>query len=73
MGKNISDENIRVRAYYIWEESGKTLSDVSCWMQACAELLVSEKDAEPKKVKKTTAKKKPTEAKVPFYGVKKKK
>ena len=72
MGKNISDEHIRVRAYYIWEESGKTLSDVSCWMQACAELLVPEKESEPKKAKKTT-KKKPTEAKIPLYGLKNKK
>lgn len=37
MGKTVTDENIRVRAYYIWQETGKDAD--YCWIRACEEML----------------------------------
>ena len=65
---NVSDENIRVRAYYIWEASGRPENaDVYCWLKACEELLGPAKKACAKKAcTKTAAKTAPkTTAKTP--------
>lgn len=61
---NVSDENIRVRAYYIWEASGRPENaDVYCWLKACEELLGPAKKACAKKAcTKTAAKTTPKSA-----------
>lgn len=58
MTKNISEENIRVAAYYIWEQAGRPEgADKECWIKACEQLF------EPKS-KKAVAKKAPTKVAV---------
>ena len=61
---NVSDESIRVRAYYIWEASGRPENaDVYCWLKACEELLGPAKKACSKKAcTKTAAKTTPKSA-----------
>ena len=56
MTHNINEENIRVAAYYIWEQAGRPEGkDKECWIKAC-EQLFAVKPAK-KSVKKVTAKK----------------
>lgn len=51
MTKNISEENIRVAAYYIWEQAGRPEgADKECWIKACEQLFAP-------KSKKAVAKK----------------
>lgn len=46
MTKEINEENIRVAAYYIWEQAGRPEGkDKECWIKACEQLFA------PKKVK----------------------
>ena len=57
MTKEINEENIRVAAYYIWEQAGRPEGkDKECWIRACEQLFAPKK---PVKVatKKATAKK----------------
>ena len=57
MTKEINEENIRVAAYYIWEQAGRPEGkDKECWIKACEQLFA------PKKVK--VAVKKPAAKKV---------
>ena len=87
MTKNISDENIRVAAYYIWEKKGcPSGADYECWIEACEQVLAPKKSCSKKNTategcgtktatkKASVSKKKETkkEAPVPFYGAKKK-
>lgn len=65
---NINEENIRVAAYYIWEQAGRPEgAEKECWFKACEQFLrASKKKASDKKataVKKTPAKAAATEAK----------
>ncbi len=58
MTKNISEENIRVAAYYIWEQAGRPEgADKECWIKACEQLFAP-------KNKKAVAKKAPTKVAV---------
>jgi len=58
MTKNISEENIRVAAYYIWEQAGRPEgAEKECWIKACEQLFAP-------KAKKTVAKKAPTKVAV---------
>ena len=46
MTHEINEENIRVAAYYIWEQAGRPEGkDKECWIRACEQLFA------PKKVK----------------------
>ena len=57
MTKEINEENIRVAAYYIWEQAGRPEGkDKECWIKACEQLFA------PKKVKVSV--KKPASKKV---------
>lgn len=48
---NISDENIRVAAYYIWEQAGCPQGkEKECWIRACEQLFAA-KPAKKKAVK----------------------
>ncbi len=78
MKKNITEDNIRVAAYYIWEQAGRPEgADKECWIKACEQLFnagkkqKAEKKAVVKKVTKAPAKKaeKPVVT-TPFYGKK---
>jgi hypothetical protein len=52
MTKEINEENIRVAAYYIWEQAGRPEGkDKECWIRACEQLFA------PKKSVKVAAKK----------------
>lgn len=55
MTKNISEDNIRVAAYYIWEQAGRPEgAEKECWIKACEQLFAVK---EPKAVaKKATTK-----------------
>ncbi len=58
MTKNISEENIRVAAYYIWEQAGRPEgAEKECWIKACEQLFAA-------KSKKAVAKKAPTKVAV---------
>ena len=50
MTHNINEENIRVAAYYIWEQAGRPEGkDKECWIKACEQLFAVKA---PKKVAK---------------------
>ena len=52
MTQEINEENIRVAAYYIWEQAGRPEGkDKECWIKACEQLFA------PKKTVKVTLKK----------------
>jgi hypothetical protein len=54
MTKQINEENIRVAAYYIWQNAGCPQgAEQDCWMKACEQLF----STSTKSVKKTTSKK----------------
>ena len=52
----INEENIRVAAYYIWEQAGRPEGkDAEFWFQACEQFLsASKKNEKAKTAKKTT-------------------
>ena len=55
---NINEDNIRVAAYYIWEQAGRPEgAEKDCWIKACEQLFAA-------KPAKKTAAKKSTSAKV---------
>ena len=67
MTKEINEENIRVAAYYIWEQAGRPEGkDKECWIKACEQLFA------PKKTVAVAAKKKPAAKKVAPKAVAKK-
>lgn len=86
MKKNITEDNIRVAAYYIWEQAGRPEgADKECWIKACEQLfnagkkqkaekkavVKAEKKDVVKKVTKAPAKKaEKPVATTPFYGKK---
>lgn len=54
MTKQINEENIRVAAYFIWQNAGCPQgAEHDCWMKACEQLFSSD----AKTAKKTIAKK----------------
>lgn len=39
---NVSDENIRIAAYYIWEQAGcPEGKEKDCWIKACEQLFAA--------------------------------
>lgn len=56
MSKEINEENIRVAAYYIWEQAGRPEgADKECWIKAVEQLFAA-KPACKKASCKSTAK-----------------
>ena len=54
MTREINEENIRVAAYYIWEQAGRPEGkDKECWIKACEQLFAVKA---PKKVAKKASK-----------------
>ena len=54
MTHEINEENIRVAAYYIWEQAGRPEGkDKECWIKACEQLFAVKA---PKKVAKKATK-----------------
>lgn len=56
---NISDENIRIAAYYIWEQAGCPQGkEKECWIKACEQLFAAKpsKKTAVKSVAKPVAK-----------------
>ena len=54
MTKQINEENIRVAAYFIWQNAGCPQgAEQECWMKACEQLF----STDTKSAKNTTAKK----------------
>ena len=54
MTHQINEENIRVAAYYIWEQAGRPEGkDKECWIKACEQLF---KPKAPKKAAKKSVK-----------------
>lgn len=52
MNKHYNEENIRVAAYYIWEQAGRPEgAEKECWIKACEQLFAA------KPAKKTACKK----------------
>ena len=42
MNKHINEENIRVAAYYIWEQAGRPEgAEKECWIKACEQLFAA--------------------------------
>lgn len=40
MSKNFNEDNVRVAAYYIWEQAGRPEgSEKDCWIKACEQLF----------------------------------
>ncbi len=62
MTKQINEENIRVAAYYIWQNAGCPQgAENDCWLKACEQLFsVSSKPAKKAVCKKTAVKKNTT-------------
>lgn len=60
MTKQINEENIRVAAYYIWEQAGRPEgADKECWIKAVEQLFAAKpacKKVSCKKMTKTTSK-----------------
>lgn len=60
MNKHINEENIRVAAYYIWEQAGRPEgAEKECWIKACEQLFAAKPAAKKtvcKKSVKSTAK-----------------
>ena len=58
MTHEINEENIRVAAYYIWEQAGRPEGkDKECWIKACEQLFaVKAPKRAVKKATKTVAK-----------------
>ena len=50
MNKNINEDNIRVAAYYIWEQAGRPQGkEKECWIKACEQLFAPKKAVAKKK------------------------
>lgn len=59
--KEINEDNIRMAAYYIWEQAGRPQgAEKECWIKACEQLFAAQ-PAKKDSVKKPTSK---SEAKV---------
>ncbi len=60
MTKHINEENIRVAAYYIWEQAGRPEGqEKECWIKACEQLFACNNKKAPATrccAKKTSAK-----------------
>lgn len=60
MTHQINEDNIRVAAYYIWEQAGRPEGkEKECWIKACEQLFAAnnKKSASSKSEPKKTAKK----------------
>ena len=60
MTHQINEDNIRVAAYYIWEQAGRPEGkEKECWIKACEQLFAAnnKKSASSKSAPKKTAKK----------------
>lgn len=56
MTKHYNEENIRVAAYYIWEQAGRPEgAEKECWIKACEQLFAA-KPAKKTVCKKTSCK-----------------
>lgn len=56
MTKEINEENIRVAAYYIWEQAGRPEGkDKECWIRACEQLFAPKKKSVKVAPKKAAA------------------
>ncbi len=57
MTNQINEENIRVAAYYIWEQAGRPEgAEKECWMKACEQLFNTQKSTAKKSSVKSGAK-----------------
>ena len=66
MTKEINEENIRVAAYYIWEQAGRPEGkDKECWIRACEQLFAPKKTVKVATKKATKAKVAPKKAAAP--------
>lgn len=60
MKQEINEDNIRVAAYYIWEQAGRPEGkEKECWIKACEQLFAAnnKKSASSKSAPKKTVKK----------------
>ncbi len=49
MTKHINEENIRVAAYYIWEQAGRPEGqEKECWIKACEQLFACKNNSSKK-------------------------
>ncbi len=56
MTNKINEENIRVAAYYIWEQAGRPQgAEVECWFKACEQLCAAAKPSLKKAGQKKAA------------------
>lgn len=54
MTHQINEENIRVAAYYIWEQAGRPEgAEKECWMKACEQLFQSQSPVAQKSASKS--------------------
>ncbi|MBQ9739066.1 MAG: DUF2934 domain-containing protein [Alphaproteobacteria bacterium] len=57
MNKHINEENIRVAAYYIWEQAGRPEgAEKECWIKACEQLFAAKPAAKKTVCKKSSCK-----------------
>jgi len=57
MTKQINEENIRVAAYYIWEQAGRPEgADKECWIKAVEQLFAAKPACKKSSCKKVAAK-----------------
>lgn len=57
MTNQINEENIRVAAYYIWEQAGRPEgAEKECWIKACEQLFNAQKPVAKKSSSKSASK-----------------
>ncbi|MBO7258034.1 MAG: DUF2934 domain-containing protein [Alphaproteobacteria bacterium] len=57
MNKHYNEENIRVAAYYIWEQAGRPEgAEKECWIKACEQLFAAKPATKKTVCKKSSCK-----------------
>ena len=57
MNKHYNEENIRVAAYYIWEQAGRPEgAEKECWIKACEQLFAAKPAMKKTSCKKSSCK-----------------